>query len=87
MILFLLKDGRTREVYDCEDVIHKPGYITCLNYEGSPITTFASEEVLGYTLNPHLARAMREAPRAKNRRITLDSLVFEKWWNHHGRGS
>ena len=79
MILLLLADGRTLEVFDCEDVIHKPGYLICLDYAGEPITTFATKELVGYTLNPHAARALQLANGPELDRTS--PVVLEKWWS------
>ena len=86
MVLLLLRDGRVQELYDCEDVVHKPGYLICLDYHGSPYATFSSGEILAYTQNPQVARAVREAIAWENGRIVIDSSVLAKWWNRQGRG-
>ena len=86
MILLLLRDGQTLEVYDCEDVIHKPGYLICMDYSGAPITTFAAHDIAGYTLNPHIARALLDQAPIENPPVRFDSTILEKWWNDDGLG-
>ena len=81
MILLLLRDGTTREVYDCEDVIHKPGYLICLNYQGEPLTTFAAQEIVGYSLDPKIAETMREGGGSEVREPDLRSVSLPKWWD------
>ena len=85
MILLLLRDGRIQEVYDCEDVITQPGYVICLDYRGEPITTFAAEQVLAYTLNPHAAKRIRELTQVEEWRVEIDPGLLEEWWSNSSR--
>jgi hypothetical protein len=60
MVLLLLTDGSIVEIPHCEDVVHKPGCIVCLDYLETPITSFLAEDVLAYTLDSLVARAMKD---------------------------
>jgi hypothetical protein len=63
MVLLLLTDGSLVEIEQCEDVVHKPGTLVCVDYLGAPIASFLDDHVLGYTLNPGLVRIVKETPR------------------------
>ena len=60
MILLLLTDGSFVEIPHAADVAHKPGAIVCYDPNDAPVASFNTSEVLGYTLNPHVAHAMKE---------------------------
>jgi hypothetical protein len=61
MILLLLRDGSSLEIPQGFDVVHKPGCIVCIDSWGASITSFLTEELLAYTLNPGVAEEFTEA--------------------------
>ena len=58
MVLLFLQDGSRVEISHCTDVAHKPGCLVCLNYLDAPIASFLDSEILGYSLNPAVQRAV-----------------------------
>ena len=60
VVLLLLTDGSLIEVPHVTDVAHKPGAIVCLDPFDAPVASFDTSEVLGYTLNPRVAEAMKD---------------------------
>jgi hypothetical protein len=62
MVLVLFYDGSKVEIPQCEDVVHKPGCLICVDYLGSPITSFLDVELAGYTLDPPIITALRSIP-------------------------
>src|SRR5688572_12828288 len=55
MLLVLLRDGSHIEVSQAADVIHKLGFIVCVDHLDTPVVTFSADEVLAYTRNDKLA--------------------------------
>ena len=60
MILLLMRDGSSLEIPHGFDVVHKPGCIVCIDSWGASITSFLTEELLAYTLNPGVAEEFTE---------------------------
>ena len=57
MVLLLFYDGSAAEIEDCEDVIHEPGCLICVDYLGASLATFSDADILGYTLDPLVIRS------------------------------
>jgi hypothetical protein len=55
MLLLLLKDGSHIEVAQASDVIHKLGFLVCVDEVNEPLITFPVNEVMAYTRNDKLA--------------------------------
>jgi len=76
MILLLMRDGSSLEIPQGFDVVHKPGCIVCIDSWGASITSFLTEELLAYTLNPGVAEELNEvrpgAERGRRRRRATD---------------
>ena len=58
MVLLFLHDGSKVEIPRCADVVHKSGSVICLDDLDAPIASFVASDVLGYSLNPAVARAI-----------------------------
>jgi hypothetical protein len=56
MIFILLRDGTSTELPDTFDVIHKNGWIECIDPWGGLIASFLTDDVLAYSLNPRVVR-------------------------------
>jgi hypothetical protein len=56
MVLVLFKDGTNVEVSGAFDVIHKPGYLACVDDDGASVASFSPELVMAYTVNSVAAR-------------------------------
>ena len=58
MVVLFFHEGTRAEVGHCNDVVHKPGLLICLDDAGAPIASFLDSDVLGYSLNPAVKRAV-----------------------------
>ena len=61
MMLLLFYDGSTAEIEDCDDVVHLPGCLLCVDALGASVATFEDTEILGYTLDPSIIRELEPA--------------------------
>ena len=68
MVLILFYDGSKAEIPQCEDVVHKPGCLICVDYLGAAIASFLDTELAGYTLDPAIIADLRLTPGANLRR-------------------
>lgn len=59
MVLLLLYDGTKIEIEDCEDIIHEPGGLICVDYLGSSLATFLNYDVMGYTFDPRVITRLK----------------------------
>ena len=55
MLLLLLKDGTRLEISEAADVIHKLGFVVCVDHLNEPLITLPAGDVLAYTRNDKLA--------------------------------
>ena len=62
MVLILFYDGSKVEIPQCEDVVHKPGCLVCVDYLGAAVASFLDAELAGYTLDPSIIPDLRSIP-------------------------
>jgi hypothetical protein len=55
MLLLILKDGSHIEVTQAVDVIHKLGFLVCVDHLDMPVMTLPVDDVVAYTRNDRLA--------------------------------
>jgi hypothetical protein len=58
VLLLILKDGTHLEVPQAVDVIHKLGYIVCVDQLDMPVMTLPVNDVIAYTRNDRLAEEL-----------------------------
>ena len=61
MLLLILKDGTHLEVPQAVDVIHKLGYIVCVDQLDMPVMTLPVNDVIAYTRNDRLVEELGAA--------------------------
>ena len=59
MMLLLFYNGSTAEIENCEDVVHVPGFLVCVDGLGASVATFEDGEILGYTMDGWTIRELK----------------------------
>ena len=73
MGVLLFRDGTHVEVAQGADVIHKLGYLVCIDHASEPLITVPADDVVAYTRNFRVAEELLDRAEAAGSQATTAS--------------